>query len=201
MPVLQCGPVDATRRPLPAPTGRANPPPSSLQRLGDPVRSWALRTLRHVVAREHRRLVLPLVAMSVVSTVSTLGAPWLERWPLLLAVLAPRAPFLVLAAASTPLPLFVALGTIRLCAADPFHYLLGRRLLRVPARGHLAPRIEGWIERWGTAGCFVAIVVRPIGRHLFVAGATRANPIAVAVVDVLSTVAFVLALHLGAGAL
>jgi hypothetical protein len=153
-----------------------------------------------VAAREHRRLTLPLVALSLVSTLATAGSPWLARWPLVLAMLSPRVPFLALAAVGTPLPVFLVLGTARLCIADPFHYLLGRRLAdaglaRVRTSGRIAPRIE----RLGTPGSFVAIALRPIGRHLFAAGMTRARPIPVALADLASTLTFLVALHAGAG--
>jgi len=162
--------------------------------------SQARRLLRHLVDPRNRRLALPLVALSVVSAIATAGAPVLMRWPLLLAMLSPRAPFLALAAGSTPAPLFIVLGTARLCAADPFHYLLGRRFTR-PPDSRAPRRFERWVQRWGTPGCFAAIVIRPIGRHLFFAGVTKSHPFAVAVADVLSTVTFLLALHAGAGLL
>jgi hypothetical protein len=156
--------------------------------------------MRHLAAREHRRLTLPLAAISIVSTLATAASPWLARWPLVLAMLSPRVPFLALAAVGTPLPVFLVLGTARLCIADPFHYLLGRRLAkaglaRVRAPGRLARRIE----RCSTPGSFLAIVLRPIGRHLFAAGMTRARPVPVALADIASTIAFLVALYAGAG--
>jgi hypothetical protein len=147
-----------------------------------------------VTAPDHRHLTIPLAVLTVVSTAATVCAPVLGRWPMFLALLSPRIPFLLLAAHSAPLPVFLALGTARACLADPFSYLLGRRLA-----GDGAPR--GWItrafDRYGTHAAFAAVLVRPIGRHLFAAGAVRAHPVVVAVADVVSTVAFLWVLRAG----
>jgi hypothetical protein len=117
---------------------------------------------------------------------------------LLLALLSPRIPFLLLAAPDTPFVLFVTLGTARLCAADPFHFLLGRRVGDAGIVQARTPRwLRGPMDRFGTSISFVAILLRPIGRHLFIAGAARARPIPVAIGDALSTIAFLIAIREG----
>ncbi len=148
----------------------------------------------------YRALTLPLFGLTLVSTFATVASPWLIRWPLLLAALSPRLPFLLVAARTTPTPLFLGVGLVRLCLADPFHYLLGRRIredgLQRPLPNWLSRRF-GRFTRYRTSASFVAIVLRPIGRNLFAAGTLRSHPAAVFLADVLSTAAFLLAVQQG----
>lgn len=186
-------------RPLPAPTGAL---PWARRSLGSGAR-WGrdrvVRGARLAWAPEHRKLTLPLVVLSIVSTLATAASPWLLGTPFLLALLTPRMPFLALAAPVTPLPIFLALGTVRLCVADPFHYLLGRRVGEAGAHlVHVPPRVRSWVVRFGTPAAFVGILLRPVGRHLFFAGTAQSHPIAVGVADVASTVLFLVAVHAGA---
>jgi hypothetical protein len=185
-------------RPVPAPTGLLPRARRSLSQTLPWVRKAARGLVAGACAREQRILVLPLVVLSIVSGVSTVASPWLGQWPLLLALLAPRLPFLVLAAPVTPLPIFLVLGTARLCVADPFHFLLGRRL---GDHIHGSGRIQRLVDRFGTPATFVAILLRPIGRHLFVAGATSSSPMTVALADIASTAVFLLAVAGGASLL
>jgi len=150
--------------------------------------------LRVLVAREHRGLTVPLLAITVVSSLGTLLAPALLRWPLLLCLLSPRLPFLLLAADSSPLVAFLALATARLCIADPFHFLLGRRMAGSEAPQGLLARL---LARIGPAGIVVAVLVRPIGRHLFAAGALRARPAVVTATDLAGTIAFLVVVRTG----
>ncbi len=71
--------------------------------------------------------MVPIVASSAVSASATVAAPKLAGCPLLLIALAPRLPFLLLAAGRVPLVLFLLIGTARLCATDAQHFALGRR--------------------------------------------------------------------------
>lgn len=185
-------------RPLPAPTGGL---PGARRSLGAGARWGAriVRLARQAWAPEHRKLTLPLVALSIVSTLATAASPWLLEWPFLLALLTPRMPFLALAAPVTPLPLFLALGTVRLCIAGPFHYLLGRRVGDAGAHlAHVPARARSWVVRFGTPAAFGAILLRPVGRHLFFAGTARSHPVAVGAADVAGTVLFLVAVHAGA---
>jgi hypothetical protein len=128
------------------------------------------------------------------SWLGTILSPALIRWPMLLCLLSPRLPFLLLAAKSSPAVVFLVLATARLCLADPFHFLLGRRLA-----GTEAPqsRLARLLARIGPAGIVVAVLVRPIGRHLFAAGVLRARPVVVTATDVAGTVAFLVVVHTG----
>ena len=145
-------------------------------------------------------LVLPLALLSFVSTAGTVAAPALRAQPLLLIALSPRLPFLVLAAPRAGLIPFLLIGTVRLCIADPFHFLLGRRLL-APGRarsGRLAARIVG--HRLARPASAAAVVLRPNGRHLALAGAVGLRPRVVVALDLAGTVVYLAGLH-GATAL
>jgi hypothetical protein len=140
-------------------------------------------------------VVLPLAILSLVSAGGTLAAPVLHgRNPLLLMALSPRLPFLVLAVPRVGLVPFVLIGTARLCLADPFHFRLGRRLdwLR-HGQGRLAPRLVG--HRWARPAIAAAVVLRPNGRHLALAGAVGLRTWVVVALDVVGTVAYLACLH------
>ena len=100
-----------------SPSVQGSPEPSSGCGLCVTCRSPG-RGARLAWAPEHRKLTLPLVVLSIVSTLATAASPWLLQTPFLLALLTPRMAFLALAAPVTPLPIFVVLGTVRLCVAD-----------------------------------------------------------------------------------
>jgi hypothetical protein len=94
-------------------------------------------------------LVLPLALLSLVSMAGTLAAPALRASPLLLMAVTPRLPFLALAAPEVGLIPFLAVGTVRLCVADPFHFRLGRRLA---APGGCGGRLAASSSRSGRNG-------------------------------------------------
>ncbi len=149
-------------------------------------------------------LVAPLLVLSVVSGAGTLGAPWLVDWPLLLVGLSPRLPFLAVAAHQVGVVPFLLVGTIRLCVADPFHFMLGRRLVetadhpRLRRLGRLTRLVGRPNSRRAAA---VAVLVRPIGRHLTLAGATGLPGGLVLLLDVASTLAYLAAVRAGGVAL
>jgi hypothetical protein len=140
-------------------------------------------------------MVLPLAILSLVSAAGTLAAPVLQsRNPLLLMALSPRLPFLLLAVPHIGLVPFVAIGTVRLCLADPFHFRLGRRLGGPPqGRGRLALRLTG--HRWARPATAAAVVLRPNGRHLALAGAIGLRPWAVIALDLAGTVLYLAGLY------
>jgi hypothetical protein len=146
-------------------------------------------------------VVLPLVILSVVSAAGTLAAPDLQsRNPLLLMALSPRLPFLLLAVPRVGFLPFVAIGTVRLCLADPFHFRLGRRLGWVRhGGGRLAPRLVG--HRWARPATAAAVALRPNGRHLALAGAVGLRTWVVVALDVAGTVLYLAGLHGVAGLL
>ena len=95
--------------------------PPVLSRTGSPPPGRAIRTraraawdrhgaprLQVLVAREHRGLTAPLIAITVMSWLGTILSPALIRWPMLLCLLSPRLPFLLLAAKSSPAAAVVA---------------------------------------------------------------------------------------------
>ena len=128
------------------------------------------------------------------SATGTLAAPWLRKTPLILITLSPRLPFLALAASQVGLVPFLAVGTVRLCLADPFHFLLGRRLrfaMRLPGTGLIGGRT---VSRQAAA---VAVLVRPVGRHLALAGALGLRTRVVMTLDVASTLVYLIGIHAG----
>lgn len=142
-----------------------------------------------------------MLALSAVSAAGTVGAPWLADWPLLLVGLSPRLPFLAAAAPHVGLVPFLVVGTFRLCAGDPFHFLLGRRFgdatrRRRPRR--LVRLVHRPNSRWAAAA---AVLVRPVGRHLVLAGATGVPSVVVAALDLAGTVAYLVAVRAGGVAL
>ena len=156
-----------------------------------------------LVRHEARRYLVPIAVVSLLSTGATLAAPRLAGSPLLLMALAPRLPFLLLAGDRVPLLLFFLVGVVRLCVTDMHYFALGRRygpgaLDRLRGFTPLQFRRPDWLPRWrlpaGT-GSVAAIVVRPIGRHLVIAGARGASSTAVAVADIVGTTAYLVAIR------
>lgn len=138
--------------------------------------------------RSARVLVAGLAVLSTISVVGTAASPVLLEHPLVLIALAPRLPFLALAAADAGMLPFLALGLVRLCVGDPLHFLLGRRY--GPA---LVERILGrrrWLARLAGGSGLLAVAVRPIGRHLVLAGAAGTPARAVVVADVAGTLVY-----------
>ena len=145
--------------------------------------------------------------LSLVSAAGTVAAPTLRGNPLLLVALSPRLPFLVLAAPRIGFLPFVAVGTARLCLADPFHFCLGRRLVAQGATGRgrggggaggrWLARLAG--HRLARPASGAAVVVRPNGRNLALAGAVGLPAGLVAVLDLAGTVVYLAGIHAAAG--
>ena len=147
--------------------------------------------LRH----EARKVLIPLAALTVVSTLGTMAAPGLTQRPLLLVALSPRLSFLALAAPKVGLVPFLAVAGIRLCLADPFHFVLGRR--------HGTKAIDKLI-RWNwlrkahdVASRSVPLLVflRPNGTNLAIAGASRNRTLHIAAADIVGTLVYLLVVH------
>lgn len=167
-----------------------------------PVTSLRFRPRRSVPG-----LVLPLVPLLFLSVASAVGALLAPRLlttnPLLLVVLSPKTLHLAVAAGAVPLPLFLAVGLLRLAAGDPWHYALGRT--HGPAMaGALARQSAGlgaaarWLLSLGERKGLLAVALYPTGKVLVVAGAARISPSRVAVADAAGTL-FQLALIYGTG--
>lgn len=159
---------------------------------------WVRRTVTTVWAGDDsprrvptRYLALGILALSVLSLGGTILTPLLLAEPLLLIAATPRLPFLVLASEDTPLTVFLAVGTVRLLAGDPLHFLIGRR--------HGAPLISARLRAWTGRLGFVAVAVRPTSKVLLAAGASGVSFPAAAIADVTGTVVY-LGLLAGVGA-
>jgi hypothetical protein len=167
------------------------------------VRRTALRARARMLAtHEARRLLLPLAALTLLSTAGTAAAPTLAHdQPLVLMALSPRLAFLTLAANNTSFVPFLAVGLVRLCLADPFHFALGRRhgtnALDRLARFTLIRRIRD-LTRHGVP---LLVFFRPNGTYLAIAGASPTNRLHVAVADVAGTLAYLLLIRLAGTAL
>lgn len=147
------------------------------------------------------RLVAPLLLLTLLGAAGNLLAPaMLERTPFLLSMLNPRTPFLLAAAPTTPPLLFLSLAMARLVAADPSHYLLGRRhgpaaLGWVASRGGHAHRLLQFASRQFRRGGVLMVFLAPKGNVLLVAGAHNASFLAVAVADCAGTLVRLVAIY------
>lgn len=154
--------------------------------------------VRAVGRRSVVAIIGPLAFLSTVSVAGTAAAPWLMGSPLLLIGLSPRLPFLILAAQHAALIPFLVVGTARLCVGDPFHYFAGHRLAGSDrlARSRivgLAARRRLPVRRLAAA----AVLIRPVGRHLTLAGAAGVSARVVVLLDLAGTVIYLVGLHAG----
>lgn len=155
------------------------------------IRDRANRLLRH----EARRMLLPLAALTAVSTLGTMAAPGLTQRPLLLVALSPRLSFLALAAPKVGLVPFLVVAGIRLCLADPFHFVLGRK--------HGTKAIDKLI-RWSwlrkahdlaSKSVPLLVFLRPNGTNLAIAGASRNRTLHIAAADIFGTLVYLVLVH------
>jgi len=129
----------------------------------------------------------PLGLLTAASVVGSALAPGLlAHHPLLLIALAPRGMFLMAAAPHVGMASFMVVGTLRLAAADPFHFTLGRRVL-----GHRFNRHRELVARIGLP----VVAVHPTGPVLAAAGAAGLRPMSVAAADVAGTALQLALLH------
>jgi hypothetical protein len=168
-------------------------------------RAAAGRLRRHPA----RWLLLALVAVSAISAAATAASPYLlGRAPLLLMCLAPRVAFVGVASRHTALVPYLFLGTLRLSLTDPLHYLLGGRLGRGLGADTRRPGLAGLLRRAGDRvprraraaarpTCLLAVLVRPNGLNLMWAGSQRLSVPLVGALDLLGTVAYLLAIRTG----
>lgn len=147
--------------------------------------------LRH----EARKILIPLAALTVVSSLGTMAAPGLVGRPLLLVALSPRLSFLALAAPKVGLVPFLVVAGIRLCLADPFHFVLGRR--------HGTQAIDklirwNWLRRahdLASKSVPLLVFLRPNGTNLAIAGASRNRTLHIAAADIVGTLAYLVVVH------
>ena len=141
------------------------------------------------------RALRPISAISIVSGIGTVLSPALFKAPLVLSLLSPRIPFLVLAAGRTNPLLFVTLIGIRLSITDWHWFDLGRRHGRELAmKSRLSRKIMLWNPRAQKIGVVALLAIRPISRHLLLSGMVGMKSRTVAVIDIVSTVVFLVAI-------
>jgi hypothetical protein len=143
-----------------------------------------LRTTRAPQLRAPPRQVLALCSaigvFTVIAVVGDLLSPvLLLHHPVALLLLTPRTAYLVAVAHNIPFAAFLLVSVVRLGAADPLHFMLGRRLSRrPPARARAL-----WL---------VAVAVSPTGKTMLVAGATGQSRWPVATANLVGTLVRVL---------
>ena len=141
------------------------------------------------------RALRPISAISVVSAVGTVLSPALFKAPLVLSLLSPRLPFLVLAAGGTNPVLFVTLIGLRLSITDWHWFDLGRRRGRELAmKSRISRKIMLWNPRAQKIGVIALLAIRPISRHLLLSGMVGLKSRTVALIDIVSTVVFLVAI-------
>jgi len=141
------------------------------------------------------RALRPISAISIVSGIGTVLSPALFKAPLVLSLLSPRIPFLVLAAGKTNPLLFVTLIGIRLSITDWHWFDLGRRHGRdLAMKSRLSRRIMLWNPRSQKIGVIALLAIRPISRHLLLSGMVGMKSRTVAIIDIVSTVVFLVAI-------
>ncbi len=146
-------------------------------------------------------LTTPIALLSGASMVGTLLTPVLApAHPLLLVALCPRGVNLALASSRSPLWAFLVVGLMRLAAADPWHFLVGRHCgeqlaawtdNRAPRVARTLARTQRAVERLG----LTVVAVRPNGPVLAAAGSCRLSPTLVGVADVAGTLTYLLAVY------
>lgn len=111
-----------------------------------------------------------MAVISCVSGVSLLAdalSPFLiHRAPAVLVLASPRSMYLLAVSHQLPLLLLVPLVTLRLCATDPVHFQLGRR---IPVRGKARLLADG-VPKWGLIGLVAAW---PVSHTMLATGAAR----------------------------
>ena len=141
------------------------------------------------------RALRPISAISVVSAIGTVLSPALFQMPLVLSMLSPRLPFLVLAAGGTNPVLFVTLIGLRLSITDWHWFDLGRRRGRdLAMKSRISRKILMWNPRAQKIGVVALLAIRPISRHLLLSGMVGLKSRTVAVIDIISTVVFLVAI-------
>ena len=141
------------------------------------------------------RALRPISAISIISAIGTVLSPVLFQMPLVLSLLSPRLPFLVLAAGGTNPILFITLIGIRLSITDWHWFDLGRRRGRQLAmKSRISRKILMWNPRAQKVGVIALLAFRPISRHLLLSGMVGLKLRTVAIVDIISTVVFLVAI-------
>ena len=171
-------------------TGRMRP-----RRIADAA-AGVPRKLAALARHEARKLLIPLAVLTAVSSLGTMAAPGLTEKPLLLVALSPRLSFLALAAPKVGLLPFLVVAGIRLCLADPFHFVLGRRhgshaIAKLAERNRLLRATH----RVANKSVPLLVFLRPTGTNLAIAGASKGCAIQIAAADIVGTIVYLLLIH------
>lgn len=151
--------------------------------------------LTALARHEARRILIPLAVLTVISSLGTMAAPGLTEKPLLLVALSPRLSFLALAAPKVGLVPFLVVAGIRLCLADPFHFVLGRRHGSGAIDRLTRNRILGKVHAIAGKSVPLLVFLRPNGTNLAIAGASRGHTLHIAVADVVGTLVYLFLVH------
>lgn len=198
MPLRSLRSVRSLRLPAVATSGlRALPAhPGPVTRAAPSLRSARI----HALAHDGPPLVAPLVVLTAITWAAFAASPWLIQWPLLLIALNPRLVFLLLVAPRVGLVEFTLVATARLCVADPFNYLLGVRYgpgFRDRLERSRVRRLMLRLTPAERTACALGVWVRPSQPVLLWAGSLGLCPRFVAVADIVTTAAYIAALHQG----
>lgn len=122
-------------------------------------------------------LVVPMVAVTIVSTVGDALAPTLlVEHPLLLVAMVPRSRNLVLASPLVDVGPFFAVGLVRLVLTDPVFFVFGRRYgdagIRWAERKSGSPRTVRAFERGFRKASYAIVFLAPNNIVCTLAGAT-----------------------------
>lgn len=145
---------------------------------------------------DRRRLALLLVPFFVSAVVSTVGvalAPaLLVKTPLLLVGLSPLWRHLLLASPSVDTLPFFAVGLPRMFAVDPFMYVLGRDFGDVAIEALVArlgaEKMIRRLDRAARRASWLLVLLWPDPLVCTLAGASRLNPVAFVILNLLGTV-------------
>jgi hypothetical protein len=141
-------------------------------------------------------LCLAIGSFNLIALVGDLCSPLLlPHRPVLLVLLSPRTAYLVTAAHRVPFALFFAVAVVRLCAADPFHFMLGRTTgpSALAAARRIGP-LRRLVDRLPPAGAvwMVGIFGSPTSKTMCAAGAAGLNSRDAAAANVAGTAGRVL---------
>ncbi len=163
-----------------------------------------------VVRNDSTLIRTQLIFLSILTTISWIGVamtPLLLEHPIVLVGFSPRLLFLTLAAPVTSLPMFLLVGTFRLCVADPVNFSVGKVLgPRIHERLQRKKRLPEWFtERLSQTKLFrkyamaALIFFRPNGITMNIAGANGVSGKQAAVLGLAGTVVYLITLHAGIG--
>ncbi len=169
-----------------------------------------LRSSSEVLLSNSTLVRTQLIFLSVLTTISWIGValtPLLLDHPIVLVGFSPRLVFLTIAAPVTSLPMFLLVGTFRLCVADPVNFSVGKVLgPKVHERMKRRKRVPEWLTaRLSQTRLFrkyamgALIFFRPTGITMNIAGANGVSGKQASVLALAGTMVYLFTLHAGVG--